>query len=103
MSVITIQEGDYGTLFTATVKDEANAVVDISTATVKQLIFIKPTEERLVCTMSFVTDGSNGQIKYALVNGDINMSGLWKRQYHVEMPTGAWSSSVIEFTVGEAL
>ena len=64
MAVNEIHVGDIGTVFTLTIKD-GSSVIDLSGATTKQIILRKP--DRVTSstkTASFVTDGSDGKIKY---------------------------------------
>lgn len=80
MSCAEIHLNDIGTVFTATILDEDDAVVDISTYTPKQLIFTKPSATKVTQTASFVTDGTDGQIKYTSIAGDLDEEGLWQLQ-----------------------
>jgi len=98
--------GDIGTIFEATIKDQAGAVVDISTATTKQILFKKPTGVVLTKTASFTTTGSDGKIRYTTIAGDLDVSGVWSTtnpgwqwEAYVVMPSGSWHSDICQFSV----
>ena len=98
MSANEIHVGDIGTVLTVTVKDDT-AVVDISSATTKQIILRKPSGTNLEKTGVFVTDGSDGQMKYTTVSGDLSEAGDWSVQAKVVLTSGTWFSDVSTFTV----
>jgi len=94
-----IHVGDIGTAFEVTVKDQDDVVVDLSSATAKEILLQKPDKTVLTKTASFKTDGEDGVIQYALAAGDIDANGLWSLQAHVVLPAGEWWSSVVIFDV----
>ena len=94
-----IHIGDTGTQFRVTVHDCNSVAVDISDATAKTIIFKKPDGSTLTKPASFITDGSDGLIKYTAVSGDLDAIGAWKIQAHVVTPSGEWSSSFDTFKV----
>jgi len=98
MSANEIHEGDIGTLFKATFKD-GTTVVDISTATTKQLIFKKPSGSELEKDASFYTDGTDGILTYTTVSGDLDEIGTWKVQGYVVLVSGSWKSDIHTFKV----
>ncbi len=98
MAADEIHLNDIGTVFTVTVKDGANAV-DISAATTQQLIFQAPSGAKKTKEAAFVTDGSDGQLEYTLVDGDLDELGYWKLQAYVVSPAGSWHSDVSAFQV----
>lgn len=75
MSTQTITINDLGTALQITVQEDGSAV-DVSTATV-QIELTKPSGTKETKTATFVTDGSNGQIQYVTVSGDIDETGIW--------------------------
>ena len=93
-----IHKGDIGTLFTFTITNNG-ATIDLSSASTKQIIFSPPGGVKLTKAAEFVTNGSDGKLKYAAISGDLSVEGLWSAQAHVALPTGEWSSSVVEFMV----
>ena len=94
-----IFQNDIGTAFIATIINEDGDVIDISTATVKQIIFKKPSGTSVTQTASFYTDGTDGQIVYASVDGDLDETGTWKLQGAITMSSGSWHSSIVSFSV----
>lgn len=101
MPVEEVHVGDIGTVFTVTVADSGTPV-DISAATTIEIIFGKPYDNASVTkTAVFVTDGTDGKIKYTTVANDLNIAGPWEIQARITLPTGTWRSEVGEFTVHE--
>lgn len=98
MSANEVHVGDIGTIFELTVMDGAS-VVDVSTATTKEIVFRKPDGTTATKTATFTTNGSDGKIRYATVANDLDKHGTWKVQAHIIMPTGEWRSDMSEFTV----
>ncbi len=93
-----IHVNDIGTVFEITLKD-CDVVVNISSATTKQIIFQKPDQSVIIKTAQFTTDGTDGKIRYTTVDGDLDLQGPWKIQAKVVLPTGTWSSNVDKFKV----
>jgi hypothetical protein len=91
-------EDDVGTVIQVTVM-ENDVALDISAATVKQLIFRKPGDTIVTKDAEFVTDGSDGKIDYTTVAGDLDQDGTWEIQAYIEMGGGKWSSEIATFTV----
>ena len=98
MSANEIHVGDIGTIFEFTVKD-GTAVVNISTATVKEAKFRKPDCSTITRTLAFKTNGADGIVKYTCLASDLDQPGEWKAQVRVVMPTGEWHSDWAEFSV----
>lgn len=69
--------------------------IDISAATTKLIYFTRPDGSLLTKTALFVTDGTDGQIHYATIEGDLDQPGLWKIQAYIELGGGSVYSSVI--------
>ena len=90
---------DVGTVFQVTIKDEDEVVVDVSNALTKTIYFRKPNGTLLTKTASFVTDGTDGQIKYTTESGDIDAAGNWSLQSFVDFGTTEFYSDIHKFTV----
>ena len=97
-SIYEIHVGDIGTAFEVTLKD-CDGVVDISTATSKELIFRKPDKTVVVKIAVFKTDGTDGIIQYLTILDDLDLKGAWSIQAKVTLPTGTWSSDIQKFKV----
>lgn len=73
--------GDIGTALRCTVRDENNAVVDLSTATVLQIKLLKPDREEVIHTGALYTDGTDGILQYVTTSADdLDQVGIWKLQ-----------------------
>ena len=98
---------DIGTIFRVTVYDMTSTggttVADISTATTKQFTFKRPDGTTFTKTAVFTTDGTDGDIQYLSVDGDLNVSGTWHLQAYVVTPAGNWKTDVGHFRVYENL
>ena len=98
---------DIGTIFRVTVYDTTSTggstVADISTAETKQMIFKRPDGTTFTKTAVFTTDGSDGNIQYISVDGDLNVAGTWHLQAYVVTPAGNWRTDVGHFRVYENL
>ena len=98
---------DIGTVFRVTVYDTdsagATSALDISAATTKQFIFGKPDGTTSTKTATFTTDGSNGQLEYSTVSGDLDTAGTWSLQVYFATSGGSWRTDVGTFKVYENL
>ncbi len=102
MAANEIHKSDIGTVFEITIKD-GSAVVDISGATTKNILFKPPTATLLTKAGVFSTDGTDGKIKYTTISGDLSESGVWQVQAHIVTPAGEWKSDIIKFSVYDNL
>lgn len=93
-----IHEEDIGTIFEITVK-ENDSIVDISTATTKEFHFKKPSGEILSKPADFVTNGTDGKLKYSTIANDLDENGKWLIQVYLVLSSGTWSSDIINFMV----
>lgn len=93
---------DIGTSFRATIKED-DVAVPINDATTKEFVFQPPDGISITKTASFYTDGSDGIIQYLTVDGDMNVSGLWKLQARIVTPTWNGRSDMVEFKVFDNL
>lgn len=95
-----IHIGDVGTIFKIKIVDDDSVAIDISDATTKQIIFLKPGRRASVTqTATFTTDGTDGYIEYQTVADDLDKAGLWKIQGKVIGPTYTNSSETWPFLV----
>lgn len=99
MAANEIHIADIGTIFEITLMDDL-VIVDISTATLMEIIFVKPDASKVTNIAALVTDGTDGKMKYTiLVDTELDQTGSWKIQGRVVMPTGTWSSDIDKFKV----
>jgi hypothetical protein len=82
-----IQKGTIGAEIILTVRDQANAILDISTATTKEIIFRKPDGTTVTKTAVFVSNGTDGKVKYTTVSNDLDQVSVWKMQARIVTPT----------------
>lgn len=94
-----LQYGDIGVLFDVLVTDYFDEVIDLSSATTKEIILKKPSGKTVTKTASFVTDGIDGRISYLTIADDIDEVGVWQIQVHIVMPSSNWRSEVGSFRV----
>lgn len=102
-----IHLGDIGTIFRVTIKDQAcdgtSSVLDVSSASTLQMKFKSPSGTVSTKNAGFTTDGSDGQVEYTTISGDLNEAGEWKLQVYIIMPSGSWRSDIGTFSVYENL
>lgn len=89
-----IRKGDVGTLI------RVDIGVDITDATVKRLIYVKPNG---VAGIWAGTIADSNFITYITKAGDISLPGLWKLQSYIETPSGKWYGDLATFTVQDRL
>lgn len=102
MAANEIHLNDIGTIFEVTIKDGDN-VVDISSATTKEIIF--KSKDRTITTKTgvFVTDGTDGKIKHTSIANELNVVGVWSIQGFVVLPSGEWHSDISTFEIHKNL
>lgn len=93
-----IHVNDTGARLILTLTDSGVAV-DVSTASVKKFKICKPSGELLVVNCSNVTDGTNGQLKYDFVSGDLDEVGTYSVQAYIELSTWTGHSEIEWFDV----
>jgi hypothetical protein len=94
-----IMVNDIGTIFQITVKDEDCGIVDLSTASTKQIIFRKPDGTLLTKSASFVNSGDDGKIKWVSVSGDLDLPGMYRVQAYIVIGSTQFRTNVGEFKV----
>lgn len=98
MAAGEIHVGDVGTVLEYTVT-EGTSAVDVSSASVKQVILKKPSGASLTKTAEFSGSGTDGKVRYVTVAGDLSEAGQWYAQVYLELPAGKWHSDAGAFTV----
>ncbi len=97
-----IHKDDIGTVFEVTVQ-ENEVAIDISTATVKEIILSDPDGTPTTFAAAFKTDGTDGIIQYTTVASDLSIAGNWRIQARLTLPAGDWRTDVGKFIVHENL
>jgi len=93
-----IHVNDIGTRFLVTIKDDGT-VVDVSGATLLQIIFRKPSDTVMTKTGTLMTDGTDGQIYYDAILGDLDEVGNYKIQGKVTITSGTFYTDIQTFKV----
>jgi len=97
---------DIGTIFLVTVQDCVSGTstdMDVSAASTLEMIFKSPSGVSSTKSAVVDTDGSDGKIKYATVDGDLNEVGTWQIQVKIVIGGGTFRSNVGSFKVYENL
>ena len=98
-----IHQNDIGTAFNVTISD-CDSAVNISTATVRDIIWLKPSGTKVTKNLvPFLTDGTDGIIQYISIVDDLDEIGPWSIQAMVTLPTGTWYSEIQQFNVAPNL
>lgn len=95
-----IHQYDIASRFIITIKD-GDDIVDLSTATLLQIIFHKPDGTLITKTGTLYTDGTDGKLYWATTSvDDLDQEGIWKIQIYIEFnPGGKFHSSISTFQV----
>lgn len=112
------QVGDIGTALTVQIKEVqrsvdvatgavtmTNAIVDISTASVKQITIKRPDDTKIGPNgATLTTTGADGKMYWkTALTSDLNQKGDYEIQGYVEFPSGKWHTSRAAFYVEENL
>lgn len=89
------QKIDDGTIIKVTIND-----TDISSATIKNLIFKKPEDGKVIIrAASFFTDGTDGILTYTILESELDQVGTWQVQVQISITSGNFRSSISSFEV----
>lgn len=96
---MVVHVGDVGTTVEVTITKDDGTALNISAATEKKIRFKSLTT--IVKDAAFVTDGSDGKLKYVTITADtvFARAGTWKVQGYVNLPSGKWSTDIASVTV----
>lgn len=96
--------GNVGTVIQVPVVDENGDAIDISNATLRRILLLKPNRELLTKTALLTTNGVDGYMEYHTVAGDLDLLGRWTVQAYVEFADGDhWHGDIGAFQVGRVL
>lgn len=98
MANLTVQKDNIGTVIRVTIRSAGN-VVDVSGASTKQILLQKSDGTDLTKTASFTNDGTDGQIEYTTVSGDLDTLGVLQVQAKVVLSGNTFYSDVHEIDV----
>ena len=97
MSSNELHVGDVGIPLTLTITEDSVAV-DVSAATTT-ITFTQPDDTVVTKTGVFVTDGTDGQVKYVVEADFLSLSGWWRMQAFVDWGDTEYYSDIAEFRV----
>lgn len=101
MSFRNIFVGDFGQVAQLTIIDvDTGLAADISgySSTI-QMIFTNPSGTEIPKTATFVTDGTDGKIKYTIEDGLFNAAGIWSIRGRVQGASSKLTSTIHKFNV----
>lgn len=93
-----------GTAIRFTIFDDTT-ILDVSSASTKDLKLIKPDGTQLTKTLVFSTksgdtgDGKDGRVEYIIISGDVDQNGTYQWQLHLIIGTWDEHSDDGTFTV----
>ena len=93
-----IHYGDIGVNFNITVMN-GTAALNVSNANSINIIFQKPDGSDLTKTATLVTNGTDGNIRYTSVSGDLDQVGTWQIQARVDFGASVFSTDIQKFKV----
>lgn len=95
--------GDIGTIIRVTLQDTNSSCVssalNVSSASTITFTFKKPDGSKITRNGGFTTDGSDGQVQYTTVDGDLDQCGEWRVQLYLVLTSGSWRSEIGRFRV----
>ena len=80
---------DVGVLLRSIVKDQNEAVVDLSEATSLAINFQRPNGTSFTREADTINDGTDGLMGYVTQAGDLNVDGYWYVQAQLTFDDGA--------------
>ena len=82
-----------------TVRTPAGAIFDLSAATTKNMRFRLGDGTVITRSATFITNGTDGQLRYVTVAGDFDVPCEIALQVYLVLPTGTFYTSRTSFTV----
>ncbi len=101
---------DWGMLLSTEIRNERNRVIDLSAATLVEIIFMRPDGSTILAEASLGTPnevldsgifpGEDGKVYYIIPEGTLDLEGNWFFEFRISIEgVSSWSSSVIAFVV----
>ena len=94
--------GNIGIPIRVTVKEDGSAV-DISAATTKDIIMLRPRGTTVTKAAAFNTDGIDGVLLFTSVSGDFDDPGDYTVQVKIVDGAKTWYTSLATFFVADNL
>lgn len=98
---MALQQNDIGTRITLTLKEDG-VVVNIGSASTKQIKVKKPSGEVVTRTGAFTTDGTDGKLYCTIDTTDLDEVGKYLARMYLVLGTWTGHSSAFRFDVDEA-
>jgi hypothetical protein len=77
---------------------EDGSDIDISAATVLEVVLRRPDGTTITKPATLVSGGTTGRME-AILDDDFDVSGMWRREGHVETPTLTETTTPVRFLV----
>lgn len=94
-----VHKDDYGTTIIITLVNGAGTALDVSDATLIEFLFEKPSGTVITKTGNFVSDGSDGKVKYTFAEDVLDADGRWKVQVRLTTATALWHGDIEKIRV----
>lgn len=101
MSTPQFHKGDIGTVLTVTIYENGTPA-NLLGATIT-FWFRKPSGIAVSFAGAFVTDGSDGKVKWTSASGNLDEVGAWKYQIRVQLAPGDWRTTIADMDVLEVI
>lgn len=98
-----VQLDAIGVAIEKTITNQDGAVVDVSSATTKNIVLKKPSGSLLTKAASLVTDGTDGKIQYVTISGDLDETGRWEVQADIDVSSYDGRDTISAFRVRKNL
>jgi hypothetical protein len=99
----TATKGDVGFVIERLVTTDGSTPRDLSLVTVKEFHAKPPVGPAKTWTAAFTTDGKDGLLRYATVEGDLDEAGDWQIQVYIEGAGAKLHSTSAKLGVGKLL
>lgn len=98
-----VRLNDIGVIIELTIKDQDNAVVDLSVASTLQIKLTTPAQTNITTakTATLSGSGTDGKLRYVTADGDLNEIGIWSAQAYVVIGSNKYHSTILKFKVGK--
>ncbi len=95
-----LRQNAVGATITLTLVDQAGDVIDLSTATLTDSLYLRsPNGKLLIKRPSFVTNGTDGEIVYTTIAGDLSENGTWQAEFKLVLTGVSIPSAILPFVV----
>jgi hypothetical protein len=81
----------------------STSILDVSTATLKEITIERPDKTKVTRAAIFTTDGTDGLIYILTIAGDLSLEGTYRIQAEVNMPAWQGKTEIGEFEVEDNL